>query len=86
MLELVPQEDLESLLDRPFYSTGDVARIAHVSPSTVLNYIRDGRIAAVRISERTIRIPRRSVLKLLSVQPLPSPRRVTLADIPLEPE
>jgi excisionase family DNA binding protein len=53
-------------LTKAFYSPAEVARLADVHPSTILNYIRDGKLYAVRLSERTIRIPARSVQKLLA--------------------
>jgi excisionase family DNA binding protein len=56
----------ELRLDRPFYSPAEVAALAGVHPSTILNYIRAGKLYAVRLSERTVRIPARAVLKLLA--------------------
>jgi predicted site-specific integrase-resolvase len=53
------------VLDKPFYSPHQVADIAGLSPATILNYIRDGKLMAIRLSERTIRIPQKSVLLLL---------------------
>lgn len=87
MVEASPNqgEEIETLLDRPFYSPAEVAEIARVSSSTVLNYIREGRLASVRLSERTIRIPRRSVLKLLTPREVDAPTRVSRDDIPLHP-
>lgn len=61
-------------LPKPFYSPAEVAELAGVHPSTILNYIRDGRLYAVRLSERTIRIPSRSVMKLLSPEDVVAPR------------
>lgn len=78
--------DIEAVLDRPFYSPGDVAGIAGVSTSTVLNYIRAGRLVAVRLSQRTIRIPRRSVLKLLAPTEVGGPIRVSLDEIAVDRE
>ena len=42
---------------KSFYSPAEVAEMAGVHPSTVLNYISSGRLYAVRLSERTIRVP-----------------------------
>ena len=53
-------------LTKPFYSPAEVAAMIDVHPSTILNYIRDEKLYAVRLSERTIRIPARSVQKLLA--------------------
>lgn len=75
--------ELDEILDRPFYSPAEVAEIAAVSHSTILNYIRDGRLVAVRLSERVIRIPRRSVLKFLAPDSVTEPRRVPLDEIAL---
>lgn len=48
--------------------------MADLHPSTILNYIRDGKIYAIRLSERTIRIPARSVQKLLAPDEAVAPR------------
>ena len=58
-------DDLARSLNRPFYSPAEVAALAGVSSSTILNYVHTGRVAAVRLSERTYRIPRKAVLRLL---------------------
>ena len=52
-------------LDKAFYSPAEVANLAGLHSSTILNYIRGGKLYAVKLSERTYRIPVRSVLKLL---------------------
>jgi excisionase family DNA binding protein len=71
-------------LTKPFYSPAEVAELAGVHSSTILNYIREEKLYAVRLSERTIRIPVRSVLKLLAPESVRPPRvteeqgRVTL--------
>jgi excisionase family DNA binding protein len=59
--------DLSQLLPKAFYSPVEVARLASVSSSTILNYVHDGRLAAVRLSERTYRIPRKAVIRLLEL-------------------
>ena len=58
-------DDLALSLIRPFYSPAEVAALAGVSSSTILNYIHAHRLAAVQLSERTYRIPRKAVLRLL---------------------
>jgi len=58
--------DLLTELDRSFYSPAEVARLAGLHPSTILNYIHSGRLYAIKLSERTYRIPNRAVLKLLA--------------------
>jgi excisionase family DNA binding protein len=59
--------DLGELLPKAFYSPAEVAALASVSSSTILNYVHDGRLAAVRLSERTYRIPRKAVIRLLAL-------------------
>lgn len=61
-----PQEAVE-LLTKPFYAPSEVAQLASLSNSTILNYIHDGRLAAVKLSERTYRIPRKAVIRLLGL-------------------
>jgi excisionase family DNA binding protein len=53
-------------LTKAFYSPAEVAEMIDVHPTTILNYIRDGKLFAVQLSERTIRIPARSVQRLLA--------------------
>ena len=60
--------DTRELLPKAFYSPGEVADLASLSSSTILNYIHDGRLAAVRLSERTYRIPRKAVIRLLGIE------------------
>lgn len=62
-------------LTKAFYSPGEVAAFASVSSSTILNYIHAGRLAAVQLSERTYRIPRKAVIRLLGL-PAPEPALV----------
>lgn len=60
--------------DRPFYSPRQAADLAGVHPSTIMNYIRGGRLYAVRLSERVYRIPVRSLAMLLAPETLRPPR------------
>ena len=85
--------DLSSELNRPFYSPAEVARLAGLHPSTILNYIHSGRLYAVKLSERTYRIPNRAVLKMLAPETVTPPRiierpdeKVDLSDGDREPE
>ena len=56
-----------SLRDRrPFYTPRDVAEIARVDPKTVLSWIHEDKLSAIRLSERIYRIPLSAVVKLLS--------------------
>jgi len=68
-------DDLARSLTRPFYSPAEVATLAGVSSSTILNYIHANRLAAIQLSERTYRIPRKAVLRLLGAAG-PAPRLV----------
>lgn len=56
------------LLTKPFYAPSEVAQLASLSNSTILNYIHQGRLAAVKLSERTYRIPRKAVIRLLGLE------------------
>ena len=62
-----PSDELLELLPKAFYSPAEVAELASVSSSTILNYVHDGRLVAVRLSERTYRIPRKAVIRLLAL-------------------
>ena len=80
-------------LDKPFYSPGEVASLAGVHSSTILNYIRAGKVYAIKLSERTYRIPLRSVLKLLEPESVAPPTvierstdDVRIADADREPD
>ena len=55
---------------KSFYSPHEVAEMASVHPSTILNYIASGRLYAVRLSARTFRIPVRAVIGLLEPERL----------------
>lgn len=63
-------------LTKSFYSPAEVAEMIDVHPTTILNYIRDEKLYAIRLSERTIRIPARSVLQLLAPDEVRAPRRI----------
>ncbi len=49
-------------ITKSFYSPHEVAEMASLHPSTILNYIASGRLYAVKLSERTYRIPARAVI------------------------
>jgi excisionase family DNA binding protein len=51
---------------KSFYSPAEVAEMAGLHRSTILNYIRSGRLRAIKLSKRTFRIPNKSVVKLLA--------------------
>jgi excisionase family DNA binding protein len=58
---------------KPFYSPAEIAKIAGLHPSTILNYIKSGRLYAVKLSERTYRIPARAAWLLLDPDSVPEP-------------
>ena len=64
-------------LTKTFYSPREVAEMAGLHPSTILNYIGSGRVYAVKRSERTYRIPARSVMHVLAPTELEGPIVVT---------
>ena len=85
--------DLSTELNRPFYSPAEVARLAGLHPSTILSYIHAGRLYAVKLSERTYRIPNRAVRKMLAPETVSPPRiieqphgQVDLREADREPE
>jgi excisionase family DNA binding protein len=61
-----PRPELAARLTKAFYAPAEVAELASVSSSTILNYIHDGRLAATRLSDRIYRIPRKAVIRLLA--------------------
>lgn len=65
---------------KPFYSPHEVASLAGLHPSTILNYIASGRLYAVKLSERTYRIPARSLLHLLAPEQLEPAQRLIETD------
>jgi excisionase family DNA binding protein len=69
--------ELLELLPKAFYSPSEVAELASLSSSTILNYIHEGHLAAVRLSERTYRIPRKAVIRLLGLE---APRPIVVED------
>ncbi len=63
-------------LTKAFYSPAEAASLADVHTSTILHYIRDGKLYAVRLSERTIRIPAKALQKLLAPEEAVPPKMV----------
>lgn len=85
--------DLLTELNQPFYSPAEVARLAGLHPSTILSYIHAGRLYAIKLSERTYRIPNRAVLKMLAPEMVKPPviierpyAKVDLSEGDREPE
>jgi len=66
-------------LTKSFYSPHEVAAMADVHPSTILNYIASGHLYAVKLSERTYRIPVRAVIGLLE------PERLSRSSMTVQP-
>ena len=70
-------------LRKPFYSPGEVAGFASVPGATILDDIREGRLAAIKVSERAYRIPRKAVIRFLGI-PAPEPVLTEGTSRPLE--
>ncbi len=83
ILAEAPADDPLGSLSRAFYSPSEVAVLASVSRSTILNYIHAGRLAAVQLSERTYRIPRKAVIRFLGLD-APAPEIVEERSQPIE--
>lgn len=77
---LAPERVLDVALDKPFYTPTEVAELAQVSSATIHNWIKAGRLIAVRLSERTYRIPPKSVLRLLDPASITEPRFISNPD------
>lgn len=71
MVLIAPTTTEAPTLTKSFYSPAEVADLAAVSTSTILNYIKVGKLPAVRLSERLIRIPRKAVVRLLDLEESP---------------
>ncbi len=78
-----PSPDAIEALTKAFYSPSEVAALVSLSRSTILNYIHEGRIAAVQLSERTYRIPRKAVIRMLELS-APPPERHEDPDAPVD--
>ena len=63
-----------------FYSPREMAELAGVHPSTVMAWIHSGRLYAVKLSERTYRIPNRAVRKMLAPETVRPPRIIDRPD------
>jgi excisionase family DNA binding protein len=73
-------------ITKSFYSPHEVAEMASLHPSTILNYIASGRLYAVKLSERTYRIPARAVIGLLEPERLSRSAMAVDADADIEAE
>lgn len=56
---------MEQLPLKSMYRVDEVRKYLQVSRSTIYNMIADGRLEAIRIAGRTLRIPRAAVEKTL---------------------
>ncbi|MBA3876443.1 MAG: hypothetical protein C0498_05820 [Anaerolinea sp.] len=72
-------------LTKSFYSPAEVAEMAGLHRSTILNYIRSGRLHAIKISARTYRIPNKSVIKLLAPELANPPVFIERPDEEIDP-
>jgi excisionase family DNA binding protein len=52
-------------LEKAFYSPTELGELIDLSSDTILNYIKANRIFAIKLSERTYRIPQRAVARFL---------------------
>jgi hypothetical protein len=55
---------------KPFYSPSEVSVLLDVHPTTVREWMAEGRLYGIRLSERVTRIPLGGLLEFLG-QPLP---------------
>ncbi len=65
---------------KAFYSPREVAEMAGLHPTTILNDIASGRLYAVKVSARTYRIPARAIMHLLAPEDLEAPVVVASGD------
>lgn len=65
---------------KAYYSPTELATILGVHRTTIDRYIRDGKLRAVKLSERTYRIPLGAVLRFVSPDELPPVRHPSLAE------
>jgi excisionase family DNA binding protein len=56
-------------MDRRYYTPREVSELLRVSPTTVMKLIHEGRLFAVRVSERIYRIPIGAVRRLQQGDP-----------------
>ncbi|MCX5810163.1 MAG: helix-turn-helix domain-containing protein [Proteobacteria bacterium] len=54
-----------TLPDKLFFRPSDVAHMFDISVKTVYGWIETGKLRAIRITDRTLRIPRAAIEKIL---------------------
>jgi hypothetical protein len=59
-------------LAKAFYSPSELGELIDLSSDTILNYIKANKIFAIKLSERTYRIPQRAAARFLGEKVLPS--------------
>ena len=69
---------------KAYYSPTELAAILGVHRTTVDRYIREGKLRAVKLSERTYRIPLGAVLRLLAPDEVGPVRHPPLPDAAAE--
>jgi len=52
-------------LAKAFYSPSELGELIDLSSDTILNYIKANKIFAIKLSERTYRIPQRAATRFL---------------------
>lgn len=65
---------------KPYYSPKELAAILGVHRTTIDRYIREGRLRAVKLSERAYRIPLGAVLRLVAPDEIAPVRHPMLAE------
>lgn len=65
---------------KAFYSPQEVAELVGLSTSTILNYIHGEKLYAVKLSERTYRIPLASVLGVFFPEEKAPPKLISGSD------
>lgn len=62
-----------ALPPKPFFSPRELAALADIHPSTVLDQIHSGKLYAVKLSDRIYRIPRAVVVSTLYPETIGEP-------------
>jgi len=65
---------------KAYYSPKELAEILGVHRTTIDRYIREGRLRAVKLSERAYRIPLGAVLRLVAPDEIPAVRHPRLPE------